>query len=449
MKKVYIFFLILIFLVGMNSFVMGQSEGPSVKIDGKLCDFNPSAQIKDGRTMVPVRFVIENQSINGKVEWNARDKKVIIEASGKHIEFEINSLGVLVDGKVVYMDTVPYIYENRTFIPLRFLTETLGAKVEWLGEEYLVNIHFSEAEPVVFAYYYYHAFEEFKKHADNITDLACRWFETDGDGNLFYEYKDDYEDILSFARSKGIKTHASVVLMGKEPLHSLLTNFEHRQKLINNLCEEVENNGYDGVNIDFEFFYPSDKGNLNLFLQELKASLRSDKTLTVAVFACTAKQNWDTGYDYKSIGSIADQVVVMAYDYHYKTSGAGPVAPLWWVEEVLDYMTTVIPREKILLGMPTYGYNWGEGASTATVTAGKLKNIEKNYQLTERFDYDSMSPSYTYTDNNKVYHQIWMENETSLSKKWDMAIDKRLGGISFWRIGTGFEDLYNMLESKQ
>jgi spore germination protein YaaH len=136
----------------------------------------------------------------------------------------------------------------------------------------------------------------------------------------------------------------------------------------------------------------------------------------------------------------------MAYDYSYKTSAPGPVAPLWWVKNVVAYMTGIMPSNKILLGVPTYGYDWASGLTTATVTLNKLNTIRQNYQVTEHFDTESASPYYTYTDNNGVWHQIWLENEVSLAAKMKVATDNHLAGISFWRTGNGFTDLYNLLE---
>ncbi|HNX93276.1 MAG TPA: glycosyl hydrolase family 18 protein, partial [Syntrophomonas sp.] len=153
-------------------------------------------------------------------------------------------------------------------------------------------------------------------------------------------------------------------------------------------------------------------------------------------------------YDYDAIGGIVDRVVIMAYDYNYKTSPAGPVAPLWWVEDVVSYLKTIIPTEKILLGLPTYGYDWGEGIDTATVTAKRLQSLKNQYNLTESFDEASMSPYYSYVDNNGVSHQIWLENRASLNTKLEVALDNNLAGVSFWRIGNGFTDLYDLLAER-
>lgn len=203
---------------------------------------------------------------------------------------------------------------------------------------------------------------------------------------------------------------------------------------------------YDGVDIDFEFINPQDGIYFTLFLKELKNALGPNIPLSVAVFARTSNDKWATPYEYQKIGQIVDKLIVMAYDYSYPASSPGPVAPLWWVEEVAKYMATNIAPEKVMLGLPTYGYDWPTGGRATTVTASRLASTKAQYRLTEKFDYNSMSPSYTYYDNWGNYHQIWMENEASLAEKLKIADKYGLGGVSFWRIGNGFTDLYNLLE---
>jgi spore germination protein YaaH len=442
-----VFLLVLLFLpAGVNA----ASGSPGIRINGQIRKFDPPCQIVNQRTMVPLRFVIEDAALNGTVNWNSSTGKVTVSCREKKFEFIIGSSKVTVNGVVSYLDSVPYVYKDRTYLPIRFLAENLGGIVSWSSALNEVQIRFQGGyeNPAVFAYYYWGGFSELQENAHLFSDIALRWFETNAEGELFYEYQDNYSQVLNFIRNKGIKTHASVVFMDKVGLHTLLSSPARRANLINKIYNEVQNNKYDGVNIDFEFIASDDKDYFTIFLQELKNRLGKNKELSVAVFARTANDNWPTGYNYRSIGEIVDRVVVMSYDYSYKTSAPGPVAPLWWVDKVVDYMTNTarIPASKLLLGLATYGYDWGPGLTTTTVTWEKLNKVKNTYSVTEHFDKASMSPYYTYTDGNGKSHQIWLENELSLNEKWNVALNKNLGGISFWRIGNGFKDLYNLLE---
>lgn len=448
MKRFYLICCLILVFLFSGSPPLSAYSSPTIKIDGQARNFDPPCQILDGRTMIPVRYVIEDPALQGKVTWNAEKAEVSIICLDKQFVFKIASHTVSVDGQKLNLDVAPYIYQNRTYIPLRFLAEQLSAQVTWNSSAREVNINFAEKKSEVFAYYYYRCFDEFKQNADSITDVALRWFETNANGDLFYEYQDDYDKILRFARDKNIKTHASVVFMDKDGMHTLLSDPGKRQYLIEQLSDQVKRNNYDGVNIDFEFLGQADRNNFVQFLKDLKQSMGEEKELSVALFACTKPQSWLAGYDYSAIGEIADRVVIMAYDYHYKTSPAGPVAPLWWVEDVVSYLKTIIPAEKILLGLPTYGYDWGDGINTTTVTASKLQSLKSRYNLIESFDEASMSPCYTYVDNNGVNHHIWLENQKSLNAKLDVALDNKLAGVSFWRIGNGFTDLYDLLAQR-
>lgn len=442
--------LVLLFLFSF-SFVV--SANPTIKINGQVRDYKPAAEIKNDRVMLPLRYVIEDEAYRGEVFWDNLLRKVALNCQGKYIEFFINDKKVKVDGVTYLLDTSPYIKDNRTYIPLRFLSETLGADVNWDSVNREVNIKTSK-EPLkkpiiknteVFAYYYYKSFPELKQNAHLLDTVSFRWFATNYKGDIFYEYQDDFGEILKFADEKGIKKYASVVLMDSKALHSLLSVPQNRARFINNILEIVKRDNYDGVDIDFEFINPSDGVYFTLFLKELKNALGADIPLSVAVFARTGYENWPTPYEYQKIGQIADKVIVMAYDYSYPNSKPGPVAPLWWVDQVAKYMATNIPKEKVMLGLPTYGYDWPTGGKASTVTASRLATTKTKYKLTEKFDYDSMSPYYTYYDNWGNYHQIWIENEKSLNEKLKVAEKYSLGGISFWRIGNGFTDLYNLL----
>lgn len=444
LRHILIMLAVLLLTLGLAGSAMADT-GPGIRIDGKLHQVDPPPQIVESRTMVPIRFVIEDEALKGQVYWDASLKKVAMDVRGQYIEFFIGDKKARVDGQVKYFDTAPYIYGDRTYIPLRFLAENLGAVVGWKATEREVIIDFNHS-PEVFAYYYYTRGAELKDNLHLFTDIAFRWFQTNPKGELSYEYQDDYEKILQMVRKQGIKTHASVVLMGKDPLHRLLSSQQSRALLIGNLLDEVKKNNYDGVNIDFELMDYRDAGLFTSFLQDLKTALGEDKMLSVAVYARTGKESWPTPYQYKKIGQIADRVVVMAYDYSYTTSKPGPVAPLWWVKATTDYMIDSMPREKILLGLPTYGYNWSPGSNAVTVTAKKLAEIESRYEVQKFFDQDSMSPYYIYYDETGRRHEIWMENEQSLNEKWTVALENRLAGISFWRIGNGFDDLYRVLD---
>jgi len=159
MKKQFLsVFLIVIFIFLSVIMVNGESAPIKVNVDGKEIAF-PDAQpfMESGRVMVPVRFVTE--ALGGTVKWDSKTKKISIAKSGGTIVMTIGSTVLKVlsslnqdinDGsdmnkdnnskeglaykilqKVAEMDTKPIIRNNRTYVPLRFVSENLGSKVVW------------------------------------------------------------------------------------------------------------------------------------------------------------------------------------------------------------------------------------------------------------------------------------------------------------------------------
>ena len=131
MKKIIIGIIsIITIVIGIASFA--SSKDITVKVDGKTIDFpdaRPFIDTQSNRTMIPVRFVAEN--LGCKVDWNGDLRVVYIQKNDTLIELKIGVLEAIVGGKVMSLDAKAVIEENRTFVPLRFVSEALGAFVEW------------------------------------------------------------------------------------------------------------------------------------------------------------------------------------------------------------------------------------------------------------------------------------------------------------------------------
>jgi spore germination protein YaaH len=249
---------------------------------------------------------------------------------------------------------------------------------------------------------------------------------------------------LKLAESKGVKSLALVHNMGKynmaQTAHQVLSVEKNRKNLENNILLLVKGNGFDGVNIDLEGVPPGDRAFYNKFLVELKQMFKPyGYLLTVSIPAKTADNpfnSWNGAYDYRTIGVTADLVALMTYDEHWKGGPPGPVASLPWVQKVLDYSIKNIPREKVLMGIPAYGYNWSAAGNT-TVHWNKTAALTAKYPWVRWNDYYSL-PYLVYYDEKGVKHEVWFENKYSLRIKLDLANNYGIAGIALWRLG--FED---------
>lgn len=109
-------------------------------LNNQLLHTNQSPVIKNNRTLVPLRTIAE--ALDASVDWNQNTQTVTIQSSNKTIKIPINSHNVLVDGKEIFIDAPAQLMNNTTMVPLRFVTEQLGAYVSWDNTSYSIQISF-------------------------------------------------------------------------------------------------------------------------------------------------------------------------------------------------------------------------------------------------------------------------------------------------------------------
>ena len=120
---------------------LGKDVGPVflVTIEDEFVAFEDAVPfVKENRTFVPFRAILEKAG--AKVEWDKESKKVTAELDGKKVEMTIGNKTILVDGKEVELDVAPMIKEGRTYIPLRGAFEGLGYEVEFEKDDNLYSI---------------------------------------------------------------------------------------------------------------------------------------------------------------------------------------------------------------------------------------------------------------------------------------------------------------------
>ncbi|TDD49920.1 glycosyl hydrolase family 18 protein [Saccharopolyspora elongata] len=226
-----------------------------------------------------------------------------------------------------------------------------------------------------------------------------------------------------------------------EPVARMLHDPAKRRDHIAQIVELVKREDYAGIDIDYENLRAGDRQVFSDFVTELgKAMDDEDKTLSVAVFAKATDAGYDernVAQDYAAIGRAADEVRLMGYDFHWATSDPGPVAPIAWVRETLDYAKSQIPPERVVLGVPLYGYDWVDGHGTA-VTWLKAFQLATEHRAKVGYDAPTQSPWFRYTDAQGREHEVWFENAASSKAKFEAARGSGIRGVYLWMFG--YED---------
>ncbi|MBO8129604.1 MAG: copper amine oxidase N-terminal domain-containing protein [Peptococcaceae bacterium] len=131
---------VLSLLVAVPAAFAGISYNVEVYVNGEKVDFpdaKPFIDTAKARTYVPLRFVSE--ALGGKVAWDAQAKTAVVERNNVQVRMRIGSRVALRDGQDVALDAPAMISKARTMVPLRFVSEALGAKVVWNNGKVLIT----------------------------------------------------------------------------------------------------------------------------------------------------------------------------------------------------------------------------------------------------------------------------------------------------------------------
>ncbi|KKM11119.1 hypothetical protein SY88_10330 [Clostridiales bacterium PH28_bin88] len=126
--------LVLPIAVGMlllaSTALLASGKDINVMLDGHELSFDTGPQIVDGRVMVPLRGIFE--ALGADVLWDGKARRITATKGETHISLTVNNKTAFKDGASIQLETAPYIdVKGRTFVPLRFISESLGATVEW------------------------------------------------------------------------------------------------------------------------------------------------------------------------------------------------------------------------------------------------------------------------------------------------------------------------------
>lgn len=227
-----------------------------------------------------------------------------------------------------------------------------------------------------------------------------------------------------------------------------------KNRLFQNLLAAMNEKGFQGVDVDFEYILSADRVPFADFVADLQNFLTPyGYTVSVALAPKTSDDQPGLlyeGKDYGLLGNAADWVLLMTYEWGYTYGPPMAVAPINKVIEVVNYAVTRIDPSKIHLGIPNYGYDWPLPYEKGVTKARTISNTEA-VQIAIRagvpilFDETAMSPYFTYTENG-IRHEVWFEDVRSLTEKYSLLPSYQLRGISIWQIMKLFRPAFLLFQ---
>lgn len=217
-----------------------------------------------------------------------------------------------------------------------------------------------------------------------------------------------------------------------QPLRSILSSSTSQRNCIRNMVDLLPPTAA-GVHVDFEGVEAPYRIPYLAFLESLRATLH-ERGLLLTIAIPAKRSEWEApGYDFAGIGRLCDSITIMTYDEHYSGGSPGPIASLPWMTQALDYAVRYIPKNKILLGIPVYGFDWSNEA-TRIVPMRDIAELVSQTNAHTLWSDPAVEP-YFYYWRGRVKHTVWFENELSTKIRLGFVKSYRLRGIAIWRLG--------------
>lgn len=233
----------------------------------------------------------------------------------------------------------------------------------------------------------------------------------------------------------------------------LFASEEAQNNLISEIIAEMTEKGYGGLDIDFEFVFAYDAESYADFIAKARAVLAPYGYTVYAALAPKTSASQPgllyEGHLYDKIGAAADKVFLMTYEWGYTYGPPMAVAPINAVRRVLDYAVTEIPPEKIIMGIPNYGYDWTLPYKSGETRAKLISNeeavriaIQNNAEI--RFDETAQSPYFNYYSGD-AQHEVWFEDPRSIEAKLSLPKEYGFFGVGYWNAMRPFNSNWLIL----
>ena len=291
-----------------------------------------------------------------------------------------------------------------------------------------------------------------------------------------WENNDELSKLIRKASRRDIRFALTVIAHIDEDTDAFLDCRSCWDTLLNNLRTELDKKDITDVNLNFEYagFTEEDKQEkfveLTKFLNEELDKTYEDSFLVVSAFADSIEEK-RVSSKLEKLGKAADAIFIMGYDFHRPQSDSvGPVAPIegpgFNITQMLKEHLSKVPPNKVILGVPYYGYNWiveDDSEYAKRVDGSDLNGFSQSQSYEAvletiievdpilKWNEEGKAPYFTYVSpETDSLRTAYYENADSLAIKYDLINQNNLAGVGIWALGYdgGYTELWDLLYEK-
>ncbi len=307
------------------------------------------------------------------------------------------------------------------------------------------------------------ALQSVRKSKGVLTEIDLFRFRLSPDGQLTDTgpFTSLHRELLQAASERNLRRMATLVndtvtadgrtVRLKDPalVHDLLGDPNRRAHLIAEIRAAISEQGFDGLDLDFEDLHAADREPFSEFVAELAGSLhRVSRRLVVTVHPQARPEQRDGpgAEDLAALAAVADEIRVMAYHYRYAETDPGPAAPAEWVRSLIEYTLTLVPPQRISLALYVGGWRWN-GKPGLQISFSEAKNLAHSLGVPTEWSAKEGTRHFRVSSPEGTT-EVWYEDACSLALKTSLAERYHLRGIALWHLAAEDPDLFAALRSK-
>ena len=236
---------------------------------------------------------------------------------------------------------------------------------------------------------------------------------------------------------------------------TILTNEALQDRVLDEAIRIMDQKGYLGLDFDFEYLGAENRERYNRFVQKARARLKEKGYFISSALAPKLgpeqKGVLYEGHDYPAHGRIMDFIFFMTYEWGWSGGPPMAVSPLNQVRRVLDYAISVVPKDKIMMGIPLYGYDWTlpyvpGGRWAKSISSQQAIELAARYGVSINYDHVAQAPFFHYTDEQGNRHEVWFEDARSIQAKFNLVKELGIRGFFYWVLGRDFPQNWLLIQ---
>lgn len=281
-----------------------------------------------------------------------------------------------------------------------------------------------------------------QKHKKELYSVSPGWFKLDKSRNLVEIGEYDKQAIAKTLKRNSTKLYPMIVTdLEDDELAEFIVNDQKLAAFVRELVHKAKSYGVDGLDLDFENISARYTSEFSLLVKTLSDELRKENLhFSVTVQARTGKDDWVgiKGQNLSYIAEVADEVRVMIYDRHGEFSAPGAITPMEWFKDVVDYVLVSVPREKLVLALPTYGYLWFSDGDFLSYQYKEFVSYAEGEDYTVIRDPESHELRYL-----KDGAEGWLSDSEAVLAKIKYAREVGLNRFALWNLSGTDEEVFN------